>query len=289
MFTATTHPLLVPHDGGFDARNAATLPDKDDKKPAHWKDLLAAEAQALGDAQYRLYADGRFAVLLVFQAMDAAGKDSTIRHVFSGVNPCGLDVTPFKQPSRAEVAHDFLWRTAVRLPERGNVAVFNRSYYEEVIVVRVHPQFLAAQHQPVNPIPEFWANRYRAIVDHERHLAEQGTVILKFWLNISKDEQRDRFLDRIDDPAKNWKFNAGDLDERDRWDDYLTAYHECLNATSRPWAPWYAVPADNKHYARWQVARLVNEALAGLGLDFPRPDGAALATLAECKARLLGS
>jgi PPK2 family polyphosphate:nucleotide phosphotransferase len=221
--------------------------------------------------------------------MDAAGKDSTIRHVFSGVNPCGLDVTPFKQPSKAEVAHDFLWRTAARLPERGNVAVFNRSYYEEVIVVRVHPEFLAAQRQPVNPRQGLWADRCRAIVDHERHLAEEGTVILKFWLNISKGEQRNRLLDRIDDPAKNWKFNAGDLDERDRWDDYLTAYHECINATSRPWAPWYAVPADNKYYARWQVANLVNDALAQLDLGFPVPAGAALATLAQCKTRLLAS
>lgn len=289
MFTAKAHSLLVPHDGSFDARNAPTLPEQDNKKSEHWKDLLQAEAKALGDAQYRLYADGRHAVLLVFQALDAAGKDSTIRHVFAGVNPCGLDVTPFKQPSRAEVAHDFLWRTSAHLPERGSVAVFNRSHYEEVIVVRVHPQYLAAQSQPVNPTPEFWANRCRAIVDHERHLAEQGTVILKFWLNISRNEQRKRLLERIDDPVKNWKFNAGDLDERDRWSDYLAAYHDCLNATSRPWAPWYAIPADNKHYVRWQVAKLVNDALAQLGLDFPRPDAAATAALAQCKARLLAS
>jgi PPK2 family polyphosphate:nucleotide phosphotransferase len=289
MFTAKAHSLLVPHDGSFDARNAPTLPEQDTKKSEHWKDLLAAEAKALGDAQYRLYADGRYALLLVFQALDAAGKDSTIRHVFAGVNPCGLDVTPFKQPSRTEVAHDFLWRTSAHLPQRGSVAVFNRSHYEEVIVVRVHPQYLAAQGQPVNPTPEFWADRCRAIVDHERHLAEQGTVILKFWLNISRNEQRKRLLERIDDPVKNWKFNAGDLDERDRWSDYLAAYHDCLNATSRPWAPWYAIPADNKHYVRWQVAKLVNEALDQLGLDFPRPDAAATATLAQCKARLLAS
>jgi PPK2 family polyphosphate:nucleotide phosphotransferase len=289
MFTAKAHSLLVPYDGSFDARTAPTMPEQNHKKSDHWKDLLEAEAKALGDAQYRLYADGRYALLLVLQALDAAGKDSTIRHVFSGVNPCGLDVTPFKQPSRAEVAHDFLWRTSARLPERGNVAVFNRSYYEEVIVVRVHPQYLAAQHQPVHPAPELWADRCRAIVDHERHLAEQGTVILKFWLNISKDEQRKRLLERIDDPVKNWKFNPGDLDERDRWSDYLTAYHDCLNATSRPWAPWYAIPGDDKHYVRWQVAKLVNEALDQLGLDFPRPDAAATVKLAECKARLLAS
>ena len=287
MFTAKDHSLLVPYDGSFDARNAPTLPEIDKKKS--WKEQLEAETKALGDAQYRLYADGKYALLLVFQALDAAGKDSTIRHLFTGVNPCGLDVIPFKQPTRAEVAQDFLWRTSAHLPERGNVAVFNRSHYEEVIVVRVHPQYLAAQRQPVNPTLEFWANRYRAIVDHERHLAEEGTVILKFWLNISRDEQRKRLLDRIDDPVKNWKFSAGDLDERDRWGDYLAAYHDCLNATSRPWAPWYAIPADNKHYARWQVAKLVNEALDQLGLDFPRPDAPAMATLAQCKARLLAS
>jgi PPK2 family polyphosphate:nucleotide phosphotransferase len=287
MFTAKPHPLLVPYDGTFDAHHAPTLPDQDHKKSNHWKELLEAEVKTLGDAQYRLYADSRYAMLLVFQALDAAGKDSTIRHVFAGVNPCGLDVTPFKQPSPTETAHDFLWRTSARLPERGTVAVFNRSYYEEVIVVRVHPQYLAAQRQPVHPPPEFWADRYRAIVDHERHLAEQGTVILKFWLNISKDEQRDRLLERIDDPIKNWKFNPGDLDERDRWADYLAAYHDCLNATSRPWAPWYTIPADNKHYTRWQIAKLANEALAQLGLDFPRPDASALATLAQCKTRLL--
>jgi PPK2 family polyphosphate:nucleotide phosphotransferase len=285
MFTATPHPLLVPYDGSFDARRATTKPAQD-RKPDHWKAALETEARALGDAQYRLYADGRYALLLVFQALDAAGKDSTIRHVFTGVNPCGLDVMPFKQPSRAESAHDFLWRTAARLPERGTVAVFNRSHYEEVIVVRVHPQYLAAQRQPVHPQPELWVDRHRAIVDHERHLAEQGTIVLKFWLNISKEEQRKRLLERIDDPIKNWKFNPGDLDERDRWDDYLAAYHDCLNATSRPWAPWYAIPADDKHYARWQVARIINEALAPLGLDFPRPDAAAQATLAQCKARL---
>ena len=274
MFSAKAHSLLVPYDGTFDARNAPTLPEQDHKKSEHWKDLLEAETKALGDAQYRLYADGRHAVLLVFQALDAAGKDSTIRHVFAGVNPCGLHVTPFKHPSRAE---------------RGNVAVFNRSHYEEVIVVRVHPEYLAAQSQPVNPTPELWANRCRAIVDHEHHLAEQGTVILKFWLNISRNEQRKRLLERIDDPIKNWKFSPGDLDERDRWGDYLTAYHDCLNATSRPWAPWYAIPADNKHYVRWQVAELVNDALAQLSLDFPRPDAAATAELARCKARLLAS
>jgi PPK2 family polyphosphate:nucleotide phosphotransferase len=286
MFTAKPHSLLVPFDGSFAARTAATAPAKE-KKDSRWKELLADEVTALGEAQYRLFADGRYAVLLVFQALDAAGKDSTIRHVFAGVNPCGLHVTAFKQPSRRELTHDFLWRTTAHLPERGSVAIFNRSYYEEVLVVRVHPELLAAQRLPTAPPPELWDARLRAIRDHERHLAEQGTVILKFWLNLSRAEQRKQLLERIEEPKKNWKFNVGDLDERARWDDYVAAYEQCVNATSRPWAPWYVVPADNKHYLRLQVAKIVNEAFASLELGFPRADTAAKAALAAAKARLL--
>lgn len=290
MFAAKPHSLLVPFEGTFDARRAPTEPTKTkdkDRDKGDWKDLLEEQVKALGDAQHRLYADGRFAALLIFQALDAAGKDGTIRHVFSGVNPIGLRVAAFKTPSPLELAHDFLWRTTLRLPERGSVAIFNRSYYEEVLVVRVHPEYLAAQRFTDKPSAAFWANRHRAIVDHERYLAEQGTMILKFWLNISKAEQRKRFLERIDDPDKNWKFNAGDLDERDRWDDYLDAYTDCLSATSRPWAPWYAVPADDKHYMRWQVAKLINDAFGELGAEFPRVDAKAEAGLAKAKARLL--
>jgi PPK2 family polyphosphate:nucleotide phosphotransferase len=283
MFAAKRHPLLVPFDGSFDARKAHTSPGK---RKDEWKKLLAEEVKALGEAQYRLFAHGRYAMLLVFQALDAAGKDSTIRHVFSGVNPCGLRVASFKEPSKQELAHDFLWRTTPHLPERGSVAVFNRSYYEEVLVVRVHSDFLAAQKLPAPPSKTFWADRLRAIADHERHLAEQGTVILKFWLNISKDEQRKQLLERIDEPEKNWKFNARDLDERALWDEYQDAYEQCLRATSRPWAPWYAVPADDKPYARWQVAKIVNEAFEALGVDFPRPDAAFKRALAAAKKRL---
>jgi PPK2 family polyphosphate:nucleotide phosphotransferase len=286
MFTAKPHPLLVPFDGSFDAHAAATAPGKG-KKGNRWKELLEPETQLLGDAQYRLFADGRYAVLLVFQALDAAGKDGTIRRVFAGVNPCGLHVTAFKQPSRRELAHDFLWRTTAHLPELGSVAIFNRSHYEDALVVRVHPELLAAQRLPVPRSASFWDDRLRAIRDHERHLAEQSTVILKFWLNVSRAEQRKRLLERIQEPTKNWKFDARDLDERARWDDYLVAYEQCLNATSRPWAPWYAVPADNKHYLRLQVAKIVNEALASLGLDFPRADVASKAALAAGKAWLL--
>jgi PPK2 family polyphosphate:nucleotide phosphotransferase len=226
-------------------------------------------------------------VLLVFQALDAAGKDGTIRHVFTGVNPAGLHVTPFKQPSHGELAHDFLWRTTRHLPERGMIAIFSRSYYEEALVVRVHPEYLDAQKLPEPPSKTFWDDRLRAIADHERYLAEQGTIILKFWLNVSKAEQRKRLLERIDEPEKNWKFNARDLDERELWDEYLDAYQEVFKKTSRSWAPWYAVPADDKHYLRWQVAKLVNDALEPLDLRFPRLDSAAKTKLEQARARLI--
>lgn len=287
MFKAKSHRLLVPYEGKFDVRDLPTKPDKNGNKDNDWKEQLAAQVKALGEAQYRLYADGRYAVLLVFQALDAAGKDSTIRHVFAGVNPCGLHVTAFKQPSRVELAHDFLWRTTAHLPERGSVAIFNRSYYEEVLVVRVHPEYLAAQRLPEEPSRSFWEDRCRAIADHERYLAEQGTVIVKFWLNVSRAEQRKRLLERIDEPDKNWKFNPGDLDERERWDDYLDAYEHCLRATSRPWAPWYAIPADNKHYVRWQVAQIVNAMFDQLGVDFPAVNAVGKSKLAAAKKRLL--
>ena len=192
----------------------------------------------------------------------------------------------FKQPSSRELAHDYLWRTTAQLPERGSIAIFNRSYYEEVLVVRVHPEFLAAQNLAEPPSEKLWDDRLRAIADHERHLAEQGTVILKFWLNVSKDEQRERLLERIDESAKNWKFNPGDLDERALWDEYLDAYDAALSATSRPWAPWYAVPADNKHYCAWQVAKIVRETIDGLGVDF-RPGQRDAGALKKAKARLL--
>jgi PPK2 family polyphosphate:nucleotide phosphotransferase len=283
MFAAKPHSLLVPFDGTFDIRkpSAPAAKSKDD-----WKKLLEAEVKALGKGQYRLYADGRYAVLLIFQALDAAGKDSTIRHVFAGVNPTGLQVTSFKQPTHLELEHDFLWRTTAALPKRGSVGIFNRSYYEDVLVVRVHPELLAAQRLPNPQSPSFWDDRLRAIRDHERHLAEQGTVILKFWLNISKAEQCKQLLERVEDPKKHWKFNSRDLDERELWDEYLAAYEQALRATSRPWAPWYVVPADNKHYLRWQVAKLVNDALAALDVDFPRPDKEQRAALNAAKKRL---
>jgi len=286
MFEAAAHPLLVPFEGGFDTFNAPTAPKEKEAKSEDWKSLLEKEAKDLGDAQYRLFADGRFAVLIVLQALDAAGKDGTIRHVFAGINPCGLRVTSFKAPSRTEQAHDFLWRTTAALPERGSVAIFNRSYYEEVLVVRVHPEFLAAQRIVDAPTSELWDERLRAIAAHERHLAEQGTVVLKFWLNVSKDEQRKRLLARIDEPDKHWKFNFGDLNERDRWADYLVAYHACLNATSRPWAPWYCVPADDKHYLRWQIANIIRTTIESLKVDFPASKPEDRSLFEQARARL---
>jgi PPK2 family polyphosphate:nucleotide phosphotransferase len=284
MFAAKPHRLLVPFDGSFDARKAPTAPPQ---RKEDWKDRLEAENKELAKAQYRLFADGRRSMLIVLQALDAAGKDGTIRHVFRGVNPSGLHVTAFKQPSQRELAHDFLWRTTPALPERGAIAVFNRSYYEDVLVVRVHPELLAAQRLPIGPAAGFWDDRLRAIADHERHLAEQGTVIVKFWLNVSKAEQRERLLERIDEPDKNWKFNPRDVDERERWDDYVDAYEQALNATSRPWAPWYVVPADDKDYLRWQVAKLVNDAFDDLGLEAPRAKNEQQAELEKAKKRLL--
>lgn len=284
MFKARAHRLLVPFKGKFRISDCPTKPDKDDKD---WDSKLAKAAVEVGEWQQKLYSRGSQAMLIILQALDAAGKDGTIRHVFTHINPCGLHVASFKQPSAVEVTHDFLWRTAPHLPARGTVAVFNRSYYEEVLVVRVHPKFLGPQRLPDKPPKLFWKERFRAIAEHERHLAEEGTIVLKFWLNISKDEQRKRLLERIDDPSKHWKFNAGDLDERALWDDYMDAYRDCLEATSRPWAPWYAIPGDHKPFARWQVAKLINDTFERLDLEFPKATAAALAGIKKARERLL--
>ena len=207
--------------------------------------------------------------------------------VATHVNPSGLRVASFKQPSELEASHDFLWRTTPHLPSRGELTVFNRSYYEEVLVVRVHPEFLAAQRLPERPSRSFWRARFKAIVEHERHLAREGTLILKFWLNVSSEQQRERLLERIDDPRKHWKFRTGDIDERGHWNDYMNAYEDCLNARSRPWAPWYAVPADDKHFLRLQVAKIINSAFGQLDLEFPAVSADTLADLAAGRRRLL--
>lgn len=270
MFEAIASPFLVPFDGSFKHPHARTQPPKGAPGKKKCKEKLKEKIAELDELQQMLYAHNQFALLLVFQAMDAAGKDSTIRAVLSGVNPAGCQVFCFKQPTSEELDHDFLWRTSRCLPERGRIGVFNRSYYEEVLVVRVHPEYLKGQRLPYSiELDQLWQQRYDAIRDHEKYLAHNGTVILKFWLNVSKDEQRKRFLARIEEPEKNWKFAAGDVQERGRWDDYMQAYEAALNATSRSWAPWYAIPADDKPFMRLCVAEIVVASLKSLGLSYP--------------------
>lgn len=269
MFEAIENPYLVPFDDDFHLRETRTIVDDvPDKKT--YKKRLGKLVDKLDDLQRRLYASDKYSVLLVFQAMDAAGKDSTIRAVMSGVDPAGCQVFSFKQPSAEELDHDFLWRSAQRLPQRGRIGVFNRSYYEEVLVVRAHPEYLKGQRLPREiELDDLWQERYESIRDHERHLARNGTIVLKFWLNVSRQEQRKRFLSRLDDTRKNWKFSAGDVAERGHWKDYMSAYEQALRATSRPWAPWYAIPADDKPYMRLQVAEIIVESLERLRLQYP--------------------
>lgn len=287
MQDAVPSPYRVAYDGRFSVADAPSAPPPDAPGEEECEDRLDELTDRLHDLQRVLYADDRFALLLVFQALDAAGKDGTIRKVLTGVNPAGCQVHSFKQPSPEELDHDFLWRSARRLPERGRIGVFNRSYYEEVLVVRVHPGFLGAQRLPdASDGPELWRRRFESIADHEKHLARNGTVILKFWLNVSRNEQRRRFLDRLDEPDKNWKFSVRDVEERGHWDDYMVAYEEALAATSRPWAPWYAIPADDKDYMRMVTADLVVRTLEALPLRYPEPEEALQARFAEMRALL---
>jgi PPK2 family polyphosphate:nucleotide phosphotransferase len=241
------------------------------KSEEHYRELLVKDVQELSGLQRLLYASNTYAVLLIFQAMDAAGKDGAIAHVLSGVNPQGCEVYSFKQPSAEESEHDFLWRTTCRLPARGRIGVFNRSYYEEVLVVRVHPEILRAQGLPAELVDEraIWKGRYRSIAEFEKHLHRNGTRIIKFFLHLSKGEQRRRFLERIDEPEKNWKFSLADMKERGRWNDYVEAYEDCLAATGLKSSPWHIVPADDKLNARLIVSRVVIEALKGLRLSYP--------------------
>jgi PPK2 family polyphosphate:nucleotide phosphotransferase len=241
------------------------------KSEKHYKELLDADVGELRALQRLLYASNSYSLLLIFQAMDAAGKDGAISHVLSGVNPQGCEVYSFKHPSAEELEHDFLWRTTCRLPARGRIGVFNRSYYEEVLIVRVHPEILRAQGIPDELIdPEtIWEKRYRSIADLEKHLHRNGTRVLKFFLHLSHDEQRKRFLERIDEPEKNWKFSQDDVAERKFWKQYMSAYQDCLSATSTKAAPWHVVPADDKNNARLIISRIVIEALQGLKLSYP--------------------
>jgi PPK2 family polyphosphate:nucleotide phosphotransferase len=237
-----------------------------------YRDTLSAHAKELGRQQELLYASGRYALLMIFQGMDAAGKDGVIGHVMSGINPQGCRVVSFKQPSAEELKHDFLWRTTRELPERGQIGIFNRSYYEEVLIVRVHRELLQAEGLPPELLDEtrIWRDRYRSIVDLERHLACNGTRIIKFFLHLSKEEQRNRFLKRIETPRKNWKFSSADIAERQFWKQYMKAYEKCLNATSSSHAPWYIVPADDKLNARLIVSRVVLDTIKALRLSYPK-------------------
>ena len=237
-----------------------------------YQKLLAEHVAQLSALQQLQYASNSYAVLLIFQAMDAAGKDGAIKHVMSGINPQGCQVFSFKHPSAAELEHDFLWRTTQCLPERGRIGIFNRSYYEEVLIVRVHPEILRSEGLPGELLDEktIWQERYRSIVDLENHLTRNGTRIIKFFLHLSKEEQRKRFLDRIDEPDKNWKFSLADITERKFWNDYMKAYEECLSATSTRDAPWYVVPADDKENARLIVSQIILDTLEALKMRYPK-------------------
>jgi PPK2 family polyphosphate:nucleotide phosphotransferase len=252
------------------------------------KALLAEGTRRLSDLQERLYAQDRWAVLAIFQAMDAAGKDGAIKHVMSGINPQGVQVSAFKVPSPQELDHDFMWRTTVNLPERGRIGIFNRSYYEEVLVVRVHREYLARQKLPPELVTKrIWKERFEDIAAFERYLARNGIVVLKFFLHVSREEQKKRFLDRLDDPAKRWKFSMGDVTERKLWDGYMDAYQDMIRHTSAEHAPWYVIPADNKWFARLLIGAALVETLERLDLEFPKVEGEALREMMQVKKALL--
>jgi PPK2 family polyphosphate:nucleotide phosphotransferase len=285
LFTAPESAFLVPFDGSFQVADASHAPPA--AAQGHPKKDLKASVRQLDGLQRLLLANKTWSLLLVFQGMDASGKDSTIRAVMSGISPTGCQVFNFKRPTRTELAHDFLWRTTRSLPERGRIGIFNRSHYEEVLVVRVHPEILQNQHLPHGEASaELWHHRLQSIHDQELHLARNGVAILKFWLNVSKDEQKNRFLSRLDEPRKNWKFNPDDVAERQYWDRYMSAYEAAVNATSRPWAPWYAIPADSKPYMRAAVAEIIVASLSSLSLRYPEPDAETLVGFDQARATL---
>src|ERR1700736_3483729 len=254
----------------------------------HYQTVLAEHVAQLSSLQQLLYACNRHAVLMIFQAMDTGGKDGAIKHVMSGVNPQGCQVFSYKHPSPAELQHDFLWRTTRDLPERGQIGIFNRSYYEEVLIARVHPEILRAEGLPDTLVDKktVWHDRYRSIVDMERHLDRNGTRIIKFFLHLSKEEQRRRFIDRIDKPEKNWKFSLADIEERKYWKHYMRAYEKCLSATSTRRAPWYVVPADDKLNTRLIVSRILLDTVEGLKLNYPKPTAARRRELLSLRKKL---
>ena len=270
-----TKDFRVKEDEKINLKKWPTLVESFYQSKEQYQEILSEHIRRLSALQNLLYATDRYSLLLIFQGMDASGKDGAIKHVMSGVNPQGCEVFSFRQPSVEELEHDFLWRSTCRLPERGRIGIFNRSYYEEVLIVRVHPEILHSQGLPDELIQEtIWDERYRSIVDLENHLYRNGTRIIKFFLHLSKDEQRKRFLARIDESDKNWKFNPADIQERSFWDNYQKAYEACLSATSTKEAHWYVVPADDKENARIIVSQIILDTLDKLGLSYPEVDQA---------------
>lgn len=283
-----TKHFIVPEGKKLDLKDYPTDFTGDYKDKEAGIAEMAENVRKIAELQDVLFAEDKIALLVVFQAMDAAGKDGVIDHVMSGINPQGCHVTSFKVPSSEEMDHDFMWRTTKSLPERGRIGVFNRSYYEEVLVVRVHPEILAGSRLPddIKNDKDIWKKRFRDIRNFEQYLADNGTVILKFFLNVSKDEQKQRFLDRIAEPEKNWKFSAGDVKERGFWDEYMKCYTEALEATSTEKAPWYIIPADKKWFTRLAVSKIILEKLESLNLQYPTLSAEALAKLQEAKQLL---
>lgn len=289
--TNNPNPFRVPAGASVNLAQWPTRVEPLYSSKKNYRATLEAQVETLSELQRMHYASNRYALLLIFQAMDAAGKDGAIRHVMSGINPQGCRVHSFKQPSSEERAHDFMWRTNRRLPERGQIGIFNRSYYEEVLIVRVHPELLVAQGLAGkagegSDAESLWTDRFRSIVDAESHLHRNGTRILKFFLHLSKEEQRERFLARIDEPEKNWKFSRSDVSERARWDDYMRAYEACLGATSTEQAPWHVVPADDKKNARLIISEIIVDTLQGLGLSYPKTSAARRKELLEIRKSL---
>lgn len=281
-------PYLAPFDGTFSVAKARTSPPKSAPDKAESKRLLAERVEEIDTLQEMLYASDGHALLLVFQALDAAGKDGTIRAVFTGINPAGCQIFNFKRPSEEELDHDFLWRTSRSLPERGRIGVFNRSYYEEVLVARVHPELLEHQRLPHRPrLSTLWKERFESIREHEHHLARNGTLVIKFWLHVSMEEQKRRLLARIDEPRSNWKVQASDVEERAYRREYMKAYEAAINETSRPWAPWYVIPADDKAFMRLAVADIVRDVLKGMKLSFPELPKQQKAGLAALRKKLM--
>jgi PPK2 family polyphosphate:nucleotide phosphotransferase len=284
-------PFRVTKGNGFKLKDVDpddTLDLKSEDRPRA-KEALSSGIKVLAELQNMLYAQDQWSVLLIFQAMDAAGKDGAIRHVMSGINPQGCQVFSFKGPSSEDLDHDFLWRCSKSLPERGRIGIFNRSYYEETLVVRVHPEFLNGQKLPRRYInDDIWDDRFEDIRNYEKYLSRNGTVIRKFFLHLSKDEQKRRFLSRLDDPDKNWKFSANDAKERGHWKDYMDAYEDTIRQTATKYAPWYVVPADNKWFTRVVVASAVIDALASLDLAYPKVDEKKLAELKVAREALVG-